>query len=130
MGFEALLWKKSVCVSPHMSCFLRSLYMQRAAAIDWVHRPEDFDAVLALLRSAVPLFQESQSALAAVEFRDFELLRYGEGAFFAEHADRCAVSATVCLSSDRSHREACGVHELVVACSVWCSRALSGGCVH
>ena len=104
--------------------------MQRAAAMDWVHRPEEFASVQSLLCSAVPLLGEHPPVLAAVEFRDFELLRYGEGAFFAEHADRCAVSATVCLSSDRSHREACGVHELVVACSVWCSRALSGGCVH
>jgi hypothetical protein len=63
--------------------------MQRAAAMDWVHRPEEFASVQSLLCSAVPLLGEHPPVLAAVEFRDFELLRYGVGAFFAEHADRC-----------------------------------------
>jgi hypothetical protein len=56
----------------------------------------EFDVVQALLRKALPVVDAypptrtlALAVLPALVYRDFELLRYGVGAFFAEHVDRC-----------------------------------------
>jgi hypothetical protein len=53
-----------------------------------VHDLGEFDVVQTLLRKALPATDAYPTLLAALVYRDFELLRYGVGAFFAEHADR------------------------------------------
>jgi hypothetical protein len=68
------------------------LPVQRCPASDWVHGKGDseFDVVQTLLRQALPVIDAwpTLPVLPALVYRDFELLRYGVGAFFAEHADR------------------------------------------
>ncbi len=61
---------------------------QRSPASDWVHDLGEFDVVQTLLRKALPVTDAHPTLLPALVYRDFELLRYGVGAFFAEHADR------------------------------------------
>jgi hypothetical protein len=53
-----------------------------------VHDLGEFDVVQTLLRKALPVTDAHPVLLPALVYRDFELLRYGVGAFFAEHADR------------------------------------------
>ena len=62
--------------------------VQRCPASDWVHDRGEFDVVQALLQRALPVSDAYPTLLPALVYRDFELLRYGVGAFFAEHADR------------------------------------------
>ena len=50
--------------------------------------PEEFAHVEDVLQRALPISSGLPSLLSALQFRDFEVLRYGVGSFFAEHADR------------------------------------------
>jgi hypothetical protein len=61
---------------------------QRTVAVDWVHARDTVGAVEEALATAMPPIAALDAVVPAFDFRDYELLRYGVGAFFSEHADR------------------------------------------